>query len=220
VFFLTPIEIFEIRRFIFRAGNARNIGIRNAKGNLILFLDSDIIANPNLLEEHWKSHNNSKQIVMGHRIYLKSKDLSEKQLISNFSAIEKMPNLPNRGGYNDLEEGQEWEKMKHYWSLFSTNNLSVKKKDIVDIGLFDKYLVLYGIEDTELGYRFYKRGYKFTYNNNAVGYHMPHKSERANKRLERKCQRMNLDFFYKKHLDSEIIKAFSWCLSPFERFRI
>ena len=35
---------------------ARNIGIRNAKGKVILFLGDDIIAEEHLLEEHYKFH--------------------------------------------------------------------------------------------------------------------------------------------------------------------
>jgi len=35
---------------------ARNIGINNAKSDIILFLGDDIIATPTLLEEHYKWH--------------------------------------------------------------------------------------------------------------------------------------------------------------------
>jgi glycosyltransferase involved in cell wall biosynthesis len=37
--------------------NARNIGIRHAKGDLILFCDDDIIPSSKMIEVHVKNHN-------------------------------------------------------------------------------------------------------------------------------------------------------------------
>ncbi|MFH0832883.1 MAG: radical SAM protein [Candidatus Aenigmatarchaeota archaeon] len=54
-----------------RAGPARNIGISNASGEVILFIDSDIIASSNLIEEHMRTHRECDDCVtIGYRIEL------------------------------------------------------------------------------------------------------------------------------------------------------
>ena len=44
---------------------ARNRGAAEARGDIILFLDDDMMATPNLLREHARSHSEGAELVMG-----------------------------------------------------------------------------------------------------------------------------------------------------------
>jgi glycosyltransferase involved in cell wall biosynthesis len=51
----------------YRAARAKNNGIRCAKGNILIFLDGDILVKPNFLQEHRLAHHVSRQIVCNPR---------------------------------------------------------------------------------------------------------------------------------------------------------
>lgn len=56
----------------FRAALARNIGAKHAKGKILVFIDSDIVADPNLLAEHLKCYQKEQNIsVLGYRFHLR-----------------------------------------------------------------------------------------------------------------------------------------------------
>src|ERR1700722_2374074 len=65
-------------KFAFRAleaphrgpGAARNVGIRAATGELVLFLDDDLIAGPDLLRQHCASHSGSDFDIIHGPIYV------------------------------------------------------------------------------------------------------------------------------------------------------
>lgn len=60
------------------------------------------------------------------------------------------------------------------WRLFITNNASVERKRVLDVGMFDEAIVGYGFEDYDLGFRLYKSGGKFIYDENILNVHQDH----------------------------------------------
>lgn len=52
------------------AGAARNVGIHAALGELVLFLDDDLIAPPNLLRQHCASHSGADPCAVQGRMYI------------------------------------------------------------------------------------------------------------------------------------------------------
>ncbi|MDU4752202.1 MAG: glycosyltransferase family 2 protein, partial [Clostridium butyricum] len=60
------------------------------------------------------------------------------------------------------------------WRLFITNNASVERKKVLDVGMFDEAIVGYGFEDYDLGIRLYKSGSKFIYDEDILSVHQEH----------------------------------------------
>ena len=62
------------------------------------------------------------------------------------------------------------------WRFFITNNLSVPRKKIIDVGMLDDKIIKYGFEDYDLGYRLFKAGCKFVFSESIVSLHQEHLS--------------------------------------------
>lgn len=139
------------------ASAVRNRGIRNAKGSLLLFTDSDCMVSKDWMNAHVDAQK-SNDVVLGrmllHPDYRKSiiaKTL-EYGLLPYFDFY-----LMKRG---DVD----------FWNLY-TPNLSVKKKVFDKVGLFDEDFKYAGSEDTEFGFRLRSNRIKIYYEPKAVVFH-------------------------------------------------
>ncbi len=125
---------------------ARNLGIKNAKGDIICFFDDDEIAHKNWIKEIVKSFK-SEDIggVGGPYIEVEGENIYERYLKSIFvgSYSRKLPYL---GG-----------------------NLAFYKEVLQKVGGFDEYLKTG--EDVDLSFRVYLKNYKIAFNDNMIVYH-------------------------------------------------
>ena len=131
---------------------ARNLGIRNAEGGLLLFMNDDAIADPRLLEEHLKAHNkneDSKVAVLGGFHLAEYKESLFMSLLENTDLLMS---------YRDMKPGQLYD-FNYFW----TCNISVPREDVIRVGLFDEDFTEPMTEDVEFGYRLEKMGYKVLY---------------------------------------------------------
>lgn len=138
----------------------RNCGIREAKGKLILFGDDDIIPGPNLVAEHLAWHKKYPQPFVG--------ILGLVEWAPEVNPTPFMQWLGKEGffQYARLKAGEE-----AGFGCFYSCNLSLKTHFVRENGIFDEDFKSYGFEDTELGYRLEKKGFRLLYNPDAVGYH-------------------------------------------------
>ncbi len=116
---------------------ARNTGIRSATGELIVFVDDDMLCEPDLIEQHVLFHrSHPRSIVIGDAVQ-----------------------APELGHSTALTYLDEMGVHKHSpGSLvparyFVTNNSSVERQAMLDVGLFDESFRNYGFEDTEIAFR-------------------------------------------------------------------
>ena len=167
---------------------ARNLGIKRSKGKIILFLNDDVIAQPNLLSTH----------LQFHKYHCQEKDCC--------LGLVKWP--PQR----QLTTFEEWlyasgtqadyenvgKKRLAEYRFFFTSNLSLKKSVLLKNGLFDEDFKYPLYEDTELGYRLCQKGLKIHFEPKAIAYHY-HEMNLPGylKRLEKAGQVARL--FYEKH---------------------
>jgi glycosyltransferase involved in cell wall biosynthesis/peptidoglycan/xylan/chitin deacetylase (PgdA/CDA1 family) len=120
---------------------ARNLGIREAAGELCLFIDDDILAAPELVAEHIRGQREGPAIGLG-RLDLEM--LRAGGLAAHFARWWN-------GHYDLFSEGRE----PDFWDCF-TGNMSVPAAALAEVGGFDEELRR--SEDVELGLRLFKAG--------------------------------------------------------------
>jgi len=189
-----------------RAGPARNIGIEESEGEVIIFIDSDIICDPKLIAEHLKYHNkSSKLVVIGYR-----KELPEVPYQLDIKKARKL----DKKTFDDIREidyskcSDDLSKLGRHWTLFYSNNISVRKEHLVNAGMFDENFVFWGVEDQEMGYKLFHQGLKFELNRNALCYHQFHPAECKDLENQIKALKYNGITFYKKYLDMDIFNNY------------
>lgn len=155
-------EMANLRFFSQKQGGqakARNLGIPEAKGPLILFTGDDCIPDKKLLEEH-------------NRIHQKERNVAVLGFIDWHPDLEVTPFMEFIARTHQFTFSiAERERHNVNFSLFYTSNVSVAKDSLLKVGLFDEDFTGYGYEDSELGYRLYKHGLRIIYNRRALTYH-------------------------------------------------
>lgn len=162
---------------------ARNIGIRQAIGEIIIFIDSDVIVYPKFVQDHIELHKHKSNLIvqgMVHHITFKS-NLETKKLKHRYL-------LPNA----------------IFWRLLVSQNTSVRKEWLMKTGLFDESLgPLIGFKDIELGIRLQELGLKFVHAfRSCKAYHtdLPYGKMRLQEYIKKHESRgASAYFFVKKH---------------------
>ena len=193
--------------------NGRNEGIRNATGDILIFHDSDMLAEKDYILKHINAHTDSNLVVCGlawKRIYtfyyknfssaqleaLKkqySKFNTEVQNLVDFSDKQQLIpdyeitdfNLEKYAFDLDIDFIKELkslianygEDLNNYslpWRFFITNNLSVERRRVLDVGMFDAKIYKYGYEDYDLGIRLFKSGCKYKFSQDIISIHQEH----------------------------------------------
>lgn len=156
---------------------ARNRGIREARSEIILLTDADMVADQKLLEEHLKAHQLKKS-----------------------AAFEGLTINPDGKPYIK-EKLRPGKKLK--WVYFLTGNLSIPKRYLWEAGMFDENFQGYGWEDLELGYRLNRMRVPLYYLPSAVNHHKHSLSSLD--MLQRKYNMgKSAAYFYEKHPNFEI----------------
>jgi len=142
--------------------SARNLGIRQARGRILVFLGDDIIASKNLLEEHLCFH---KEKFQGENFAC----LGYITWPREFQTTQFLHFMGNWGQFLFEEISHEEELNYNY---FYTSNISLKKIFLDKKNLFfDENFKDAAWEDIELGYRLEKEGLKIIFNRNATSFH-------------------------------------------------
>ncbi len=161
----------------------RNFGAKKAKGEIIVFTDSDCIPGRNWLREVVKPIEKGKCIgVQG-----TYKTLNKESIIARFEGYE-------------IEKRHERMKKQKYIDFIGTFSAAYKKDVFLKFRGFDTRFPIASGEDPELSYRIAKSGYKMIFNPRAWVYH-PHPSS-IKKYLKQKFYRAYWRvLMYKKHPD-------------------
>jgi len=142
-------------KYIYQKNNgraaARNHGIANTSGDIIVFIDDHILLDKDFLTEHLDFHlkyfDQGIEIVRGGVGYIKDEADIAEVMIKEKVRSESNP-----------------------FVTFITNNVSVRRRALLFSGGFDEDFKEYGFQDSELGYRLKKMGFKTKYNPKAIGY--------------------------------------------------
>jgi GT2 family glycosyltransferase len=145
---------------------ARNSGIQKAVGEFIVFIDDDVVAEPQLLTEHARSHREAARDVVVVGPLLTPDDFE-------MTAWVRWEQEMLMKQYRALLRG-DWPASARQ---FYTGNASLRRSHILAVGGFDEGLRR--AEDVELGYRLADKGLGFVFNMRAAGMHYAERSFRA-----------------------------------------
>jgi GT2 family glycosyltransferase len=142
---------------------ARNRGVDVARGALLLFVDDDTVADPDLVAAHLRRHSSPDDdlVVIGPMLTPADYAISpwvqweQDMLTKQYDAL--------RDGVYEATARQ-----------FYTGNASVARRHVLDAGGFDPQFRR--AEDVELAYRLADRGVRFTFDPTAVVHHYAERS--------------------------------------------
>ncbi|PYG89569.1 galactosyltransferase-like protein [Ruminiclostridium sufflavum DSM 19573] len=210
----------------FRVALARNEGIKRAKGDVLIFIDTGIVVGNTFVRAHYDAHcensyekntaSNEKYAVIGY-VYgfsYESEEYGETPKFIDFNRPNQMiQNLKQSDYYSDIREKVYFEikddlnSISVPWMLFYTNNVSVMKEELIKAGCFDEDFVRWGAEDVECAYRLFKNKLKFKLSREACGVNCPHERHIEGKHVRGK---MNMRLFYSKHQDA-VVELYTTC---------
>ncbi len=159
----------------------RNFGARKARGEIVVFTDSDCVPGKSWIKEMVKPIEQGKAVgVQG-----TYKTLNKRSLIARFEGYE-------------IEKRHEKMKKQKFIDFIGTFSAAYKKDIFLKFGGFDTSFKTASGEDPELSYRIAKAGYKLVFNPKAFVYH-PH-PDSLRKYLKQKFFRAYWRvLMYKKH---------------------
>ncbi|MEI6828417.1 MAG: glycosyltransferase family 2 protein [Synechococcaceae cyanobacterium ELA445] len=173
----------------------RNRGVAEARGDVIVFIDSDLVVTPSFLLEHA-------------RALQQAWDGQGNRLCFTYGAVINTSNFEN-----PTAEPHKLSDLS--WAYFATGNVAIDRELLERAGLFDLSFRLYGWEDLELGERLRRLGVSLVRCPAAAGYHWHPalKLDQVNDliRVERERAKMGL-VFYRKHPTRRVrfIIQFTW----------
>ncbi|HME90765.1 MAG TPA: glycosyltransferase family A protein [Myxococcaceae bacterium] len=176
---------FPFRLHVVRQANggpaaARNAGIRIAQGRILLFIDDDLVPNPDLIAEHLHMH----------------------RMESGIAVIGPLESLPHyaqpwvaweqamvEAQYRAMKRGDWAPTFRQFW----TANASVERERVLEVGGFDPAFLR--AEDVELGVRLSLRGVRFRFNPAASGIHHAERSLKSWSSVHRAYGKLEFSIF-------------------------
>ena len=188
----------------FRAGIARNLGGKYSEGEILAFLDSDILVPSDYLEQLKKEHQKA-DVVLLKRYHLKTGS-PIKNLPFDHKQLKKWYYIQDKNYWGTFYE-KGFDFVQTPWKYICTYGLSLFKKDFQSVGAFGKNFIFYGFEDTDLGYRLFKRNKKFLLSDIRVYHQSPFQKQQRytqNPLSRHKQLSKTAKIFFYKHLDPKI----------------
>ena len=139
------------------AAATRNVGLRMAKADLILFVDDDVEAEQSLIQTHLDYHKKYPNASVIGSIRMPWENTTDPFLRYLRDHRILNPYSPSNGPID--------------FSFYHTGNVSTPTSVLLDVGGFNEDFQIYGMEDIELGYRLEKAGSQMVFAPDAKGIH-------------------------------------------------
>ena len=160
----------------------RNRGVDHSEGDVIIFIDSDLVVTDSFLSAHVRK-------------LVRTWERRGDRLCFTYGSVINTSDF-------DAPTSENHKLQDLSWAYFATGNVAIDKQVLEASGLFDPIFCLYGWEDLELGERLRNMNVDLVKCPEAVGYHW-HPAFRLEQipdliRVERERAKMGL-VFYRKH---------------------
>jgi glycosyltransferase involved in cell wall biosynthesis len=185
---------------------ARNGARKYLNGTIVLFNDADRIPNSTFLEMHYKFHQAYKNCVCVGEV----KEIYFTDILNKKDRIFKVVDTDNRMAKKipvhkvlySIYDDNGFTTSKVPWITTFSGNLSIPRS-ILDneVGWFDESFSEWGFEHFELGFRLFKAGATFAYNNKAKNYHIAHSRESGSLFT---AMKLSHQYFLKKHPEKSV----------------
>ncbi len=156
----TPDQVIPPARFVptsrpVAAAVARNLGAQIASGDVLLFIDSDCIAHPYLVERHLALHTSGRMVVGGSIAV--ERDDAYWRLCDNLLSFTSFLNIMPSGDR----------------AYLPSLNLSIRRSLFIAIGGFDERFGGAAGEDIDFSLRLREYGHHLFFASDAIVYHRP-----------------------------------------------
>ncbi len=152
---------------------ARNTGVQQATGELVVLIDPDHVFPAGLLAEHLRYHEHSPDlVVLGPRGRIRPDEADQALFLRDWS----FARLPALSQIRDVRlftldrTSDNLNNLATCWHYAFSCNLSVRREHLLAVGGFDEGFTGWGLEDSELGYRLRRHGLAFAFNPDALIY--------------------------------------------------
>jgi glycosyltransferase involved in cell wall biosynthesis len=177
------------------AAGARNYGVEQAKGDTIVFIDSDLVVTDVFLQSHVDTLIRGKEELGNDRLFTYGRVINTANFASPTSEPYKLTDFSA--------------------AYFATGNVAISRHWLIEAGLFDTGFKQYGWEDLELGVRLKNLGLKLVKCPEAVGYHWhpAFSLDQIPKLIDVEMQRGRMGVvFYQKHptFDVKMMIQMTW----------
>jgi glycosyltransferase involved in cell wall biosynthesis len=161
---------------------ARNTGVYNSQGDVIVFVDSDLV----VLSDYLHCH----AVALQQAYEEKGED-----------SVFTYGRIVNTCNFDD-PTSEQYKVTDYSRAFFATGNVAIARRWLDKAGYFDPQFTLYGWEDLELGVRLKQVGVTLVKVPDAVGYHWhpPFSLEQVPHLIDQEIQRGRMGIlFYQKH---------------------
>jgi glycosyltransferase involved in cell wall biosynthesis len=135
----------------FRVARSRNNGIRVAQGDVLVFMDGDMIPRPRMLRDHWDAHQSepgSLVCASTQNVQITTRDLQD-------DGLQRFERLAHDDSGSDRDERLAWMRGPRPWMACTSGNMSIERHRTP---LFDERFQGWGSEDRDFAYRAYAAG--------------------------------------------------------------
>ena len=173
---------------------ARNLGVQQAIGDTIIFIDSDLVVTEQFLQAH------ADGLKQGQRSLPPQANSDEPPRLFTYGRVINTCNFEH-------PTAEPYKVTDFSAAYFATGNVAIARYWLEKAGLFDTRFQLYGWEDLELGVRLKQLGLKLIKCPEAVGYHWhpPFALAEIPQLIDKEIQRGRMGvLFYQKHPTWEV----------------
>lgn len=169
----------------------RNALLRRASGDLVIFIDHDVLVGRDFVREHVNVHRRESDALVAGLTYGKGAlrrnidahlaGLQLDDIQASLAAIRELHDLADErlesglvAAHGDVcDMGQRIAPQRAFW----TCNLSASRRELQSVGGFDEAYSGWGLEDDDLALRFRLAGKRLLFARTPWSFHMPHSSD-------------------------------------------
>lgn len=196
----------------FPASKLRNLGAEKAEGDILIFLDCDIVIPPDFLAKTWETLGKERKLIFTLR-----KRIPENAEVKQLKDLKRIKcEKDEREQVCSLFES-DYSQIKSIWLWVYSHTMCMWRDDFKKSGGFSEKFSGWGLEDTEFSYRIYKMGIPIVCDSKSKCYHLWHPDIYDGNRY--KGYKANLEQFHSMHSES-VLNGLDICAECFSPSRI